>query len=468
MQSSNNQENLVAKEGKICYHLADGGKEKYTENTTPSLRTKSLPSFIYITGCDGTGKSTQASLLVDALTSRGIRPRRLWLRFPFVFSIPLLAYARLRGFSWYEQVAGVRHGYWDFHLSWLLKTIFPWLLLLDAALASIVKIYLPILFGRTIVCERFVIDMLVDLSLATRDRNLHKRLPGRTFKSLLPKDTSIILLDLDVKSIRARRPDLITDCRLEDRLETFRHISDDLDLRIFSSSTPMHELNRSILQHLDQQGADSHSSYAKFNPVIMGKLLSYPIVALASHWLFQSLFYMDRTERLFKLSLELVLTLIVFGFLSLRIHWFAGFLLAFIIAHTVNFLFNGHIWGVLKHYNLNFQDRESFNRYVQNLIERAGNESALGSFYIVGSLSREEWSPKSDLDARIIRYSGFFKGVRACWFALCERSRALFCKFPLDLYILDHPASLRRHNIDESASEVINLLPRRSSEKYSP
>src|SRR5690606_9788348 len=112
--------------------------------------------FIYITGCDGTGKTTQANLLLKHLEAAGGRPRHLWLRFPFFLTLPLLVYARLRGFSWYEEHDGVRQGYWNFRRSWVLRTLFPWVLLVDATLAAVVKVHLPLWMGRTIVCERFV------------------------------------------------------------------------------------------------------------------------------------------------------------------------------------------------------------------------------------------------------------------------------------------------------------------------
>jgi hypothetical protein len=102
--------------------------------------------FFYITGCDGTGKTTQADLLLSQLKSRGIKARKVWLRYPFYFSIPFLAYSRLRGFSWYEEIDGYRHGYWDFRGSWMMVHVFPWFLFLDSLISAMFYIYLPRLF----------------------------------------------------------------------------------------------------------------------------------------------------------------------------------------------------------------------------------------------------------------------------------------------------------------------------------
>lgn len=200
---------------------------------------------------------------------------------------------------------------------------------------------------------------------------------------------------------------------------------------------------------------ESDSGYAKVGSKFMRWFLRSPLGALISHWFFQSLFYMDPTERWFKLTLDLVLTLASLVLLTLWLPWQVALLIAFIFAHTLNFLFNGHLWGVLKHYSLINQDSESFNQYVQALKLRASSEPSIKNLFIFGSLSRQEWSPHSDFDARIIRYPGFLNGARACWFLLKERTRALFTKFPLDIYILDSPRSLDRLHPDETALDLL-------------
>jgi thymidylate kinase len=210
------------------------------------------PRFIYITGCDGTGKTTQARLLMEQLGAQGRCPVHVWLRFPFLFSLPLLMFARWRGYSWHEDHEGVRHGYWDFRSSWLLRTMLPWLLLIDAWIAAVRKIYLPLWRGRTIVCERFALDMLVDLAVAFGDDGIHRKLPGRLYKHLIPRGAIVAVLDLDAETARVRRPDLQTDHRLELRLTMFRQICQDLALPMLASTMSVSALNCQITEMSDQ------------------------------------------------------------------------------------------------------------------------------------------------------------------------------------------------------------------------
>ncbi len=202
--------------------------------------------FIYICGCDGTGKTTQAKILLAKVKRQGAKTRHLWLRFPFLFSVPLLAYARLAGWSWFEQTEGTRHGYWNFARSLILRRVFPWVLLLDAAVAAVRRVYIPLWLGHSVICERFVLDMLVDLAVACDQRQIHKRLPGTLFLRLIPRRSTVIVLDLDAKSIRARRPDLEYDRRLEERLLLFRQLAADLGLPVVSSSAAVDEVSTAI------------------------------------------------------------------------------------------------------------------------------------------------------------------------------------------------------------------------------
>jgi hypothetical protein len=415
-----------------------------------------LPRFIYITGCDGTGKSTQARLLLDQLETRGIKTQHLWLRFPFFCSIPLLAYARWRGLSWYEERNGVRHGYWDFRRSWFLRTLLPWTLLLDAALATATRVYPPLLLGKTIVCERFALDMVVDLSLAAGDAEFYRRRPAACLLRLLPAGSRVLVLDLDAGTVRDRRPTIKNDRRLDVRLEMYRTLSKSLGLQVLSSSASRQVLHQSIWREIETDFcSDERAGYAKARSYWVHRLLQSPLVAVASHWTFQSLLYMDPTERWFKIGLDLVLTLV--GALLLG-SWLSGgkaWLSAFVLAHTLNFLFNGHLWGVLKHYGFVNLNADQFDRYIQSLRQRARKEPSIQSILVYGSLVGSGWSPSSDLDARILRHTGIINGIRSCWFLLRERSRALFARFPVDIYVVDSRRSLEKLRSGERAVDLL-------------
>jgi hypothetical protein len=195
-------------------------------------------------------------------------------------------------------------------------------------------------------------------------------------------------------------------------------------------------------------------SYAKITNPILRMLLQRPIAGIGLHWAFQSLFYMDPTERWFKLSLDLILTLLIGLAVSAMVQSTLTWLSSFLLAHTLNFLFNGQLWGVLKTYGYVQKSYIEFTRYVEQLRRRAAGEPSIERLFACGSLARQEWSSASDLDARILRKQGFINGIRACWFLLKERSWALVNRFPLDLYVIDNITSLNRLRANEKGIEL--------------
>ena len=208
---------------------------------------------IYITGADGTGKSTHTKLLLKALRSSGKSCSHLWLRFPFLLSYPFLAFSRLRGYSWHEQENGHKHGYWSFQDSLLMREVFPWVYLIDAMIASLVRLRIPLWLGRTIVCERFVLDMLADVMVALNNPGFIHTLPGRAFLRVLPTCTEVIILDLDLHSIRKRRRDLQRDKRLECRIEAFRRIAEVGSFDLVSTMPSVEESSKAIRRQLGLQ-----------------------------------------------------------------------------------------------------------------------------------------------------------------------------------------------------------------------
>jgi predicted nucleotidyltransferase len=195
--------------------------------------------------------------------------------------------------------------------------------------------------------------------------------------------------------------------------------------------------------------------YANVDHPLLQRVFRYPAAALVSSWAFQGLLYMDRTERWFKLGLDAILTVIGFWILNPWASTGMSLIFAFLVSHTLNFLLNGQLWGMLKGYGLVEIDPAAFELYTNGIAARARKEPAVKRLLVYGSLVRGEQSKASDLDARIIRKPGILNGFKACWFLMRERTRATFAKFPLDMYVLDSEASLAKLRKDEEAVDLL-------------
>lgn len=159
---------------------------------------------------------------------------------------------------------------------------------------------------------------------------------------------------------------------------------------------------------------------------------------------------MDKTERAFYVLLEGLLFLPTFFAFSAITDLSWRLLCALIVDHTLHWLFNGHLYVVLREFGLSRVERGHFAEYVKGLRVRIAKERSVLAGAIFGSLSRGELDSSSDLDVRLIRRLGFGNGLRACAFTFLERSRALLHRFPLDVYVLDSLGPLSRMRVDES------------------
>jgi predicted nucleotidyltransferase len=158
---------------------------------------------------------------------------------------------------------------------------------------------------------------------------------------------------------------------------------------------------------------------------------------------------MDRTEKILKLSLTLFPAILMFFLFNYYYPMTFSIVISFIIAHTLNWIFNGHLFGLVRNFGIVYNEPQIIIDYANEIKIRVSKEKSIDCVAVYGSLSRDEIKPTSDLDVRIIRKPGITNGLRACMFGLIERSRALFDKFPIDLFVVDSTEHLKKMRDDE-------------------
>ena len=181
------------------------------------------PMFICITGIDGVGKTTHVNLILEHLREKGIKCQYKWLRFHHLFSLPLLAFCRVAGYTRLSTLGSSQKcSYHEFYKSRFVSSVYPWILFLDTFLFTVIKVYIPMFFGISIVCDRFVYDTLIDMAVATKDHEIHKKPVGKSFLKLIPKNAWFVMLDLDKSTIFSRRPELKDDLTFDERYRLYQ------------------------------------------------------------------------------------------------------------------------------------------------------------------------------------------------------------------------------------------------------
>ena len=168
---------------------------------------------------------------------------------------------------------------------------------------------------------------------------------------------------------------------------------------------------------------------------------------LLINWVMQGMRGMERKELTFRLLLEVALTLF-FGLCleTLGTGGALAFLLALLLAHSLNFFFNGQLWVCLRYCDFYRQDPEVIAAWRDRCFERLVDIPIVDEAVCIGSQACGRGTPgeRSDIDLRLFFVAGMEDWLAINLLMLRLRTSALFDGIPLDLYACDSPSSLDR------------------------
>ena len=168
------------------------------------MTRRRFPPVIAFFGPDGSGKSTQARLLLKHLRLHGYRARYAWIRgrhsfaFALAFLLTKLGYHRNIGYPSGtvkkvfdpQRLPGIRR-LWAFIE---LVSVLPWILL---------RVQLPIMLGYTIVADHYVVDTVVYLAYWLGEA-VFQSFSAKVLLSLIPRGSRLLFLNADTNTLSER------------------------------------------------------------------------------------------------------------------------------------------------------------------------------------------------------------------------------------------------------------------------
>lgn len=205
---------------------------------------------IYLTGTDGSGKTTYIKEIEVYLSNKGISVKHVWLRSPKIFSKPLMAYCRLVGLTKYNIIDGAKYGKHEFYKSKFVSYLFPVLQLFDFKIKwYFIKRHLK--KKEVWLLDRFSIDTLADLMVDTNRLDLHHTYIGKAFLKTIPKNSQIIVLDVEEGVIRSRKKDTLYDEHLSLKIAVYKLLAQTLELPIIDNNKTFKEVKYEIFRTLE-------------------------------------------------------------------------------------------------------------------------------------------------------------------------------------------------------------------------
>lgn len=172
-------------------------------------------------------------------------------------------------------------------------------------------------------------------------------------------------------------------------------------------------------------------------------ILNFKIIVLISNFFFQGMRYMSAGELLYKISITIILSLLIFLIIE-------NFFLSLLIAHFINYILNGQYFVLFRYLSVkSVMSRENlyeFIKIINNLIARYKPKDVL----VIGSLCRGKMNPSSDLDLRVYHKPDFKSSLKAYIMATRLRFLGLILKFPVDVYCFSDLSFLAKISDEET------------------
>ncbi len=187
-------------------------------------------------------------------------------------------------------------------------------------------------------------------------------------------------------------------------------------------------------------------------------LMQGPVGILGINWVFQGMRGMQRKELSFRLLLELFLAAIIYSLLPASVGTLPSALFATLLAHTINWLFNTHLWVCVRYFPIYHRNPSALTKFLAATERQLQSLTWLDEAVCIGSVGDSGGirSDRSDIDLRLFFGNGMINWVKTNLLLLYLRTTALVRIIPLDLYAYDDIQTLDRFRQDEGLKLLLD------------
>ena len=213
--------------------------------------------LICFTGVDGSGKTTHAKFLKKYLEEQGYSCRYVWGASRPFFSYFFFVLTRVLGY-WTNTKKNAYTDPLEYAPRLFVKNlgkVWHLFIFIDYQLKALVKIRLPLLVGKVVICDRYFYDFLMEIRLS----NVSSKKFTSVISKGMPKPLVTFLMDIPETLAKNRRN--FSYEFFSKRNEVFLDLAENFNFRVIDSSETLLGNQRKIrqetlrrMQELESQG----------------------------------------------------------------------------------------------------------------------------------------------------------------------------------------------------------------------
>ncbi len=170
---------------------------------------------------------------------------RVWSRWRPISSLPLLTLLLRGGYAQVHATSSI--GFVETRLPKKSGLASLWCLLtqVDNFMKTAVKLIVPLFLGYTILCDRYLLDLLVEGMADLHDPSTSRRVGYRLLR-LLPRPNAAFLVNVSADIAFNRKPDLPSLSHFVERVRLYQELSKTVDVQVLDGGQPIEKVHGEI------------------------------------------------------------------------------------------------------------------------------------------------------------------------------------------------------------------------------
>lgn len=211
------------------------------------------PDFVCIVGTDGSGKTTQCRRLHQTLEQEGHNVRYSWCKFEskllqYVVQAVKGVFAKKgEDMSSYDKRKEKKNSILS---NRLVRIPFLLFILIHYYTQVIRDIWIPLLRGKTVVCDRYVYDTVVDITVDFGYSVETARKLLAIYQRLIPQPDIVIYLEVEPKVSLERKDDIPNEEFVREKKAVYDALMADTGATIVSGHDTIDEVETNILREI--------------------------------------------------------------------------------------------------------------------------------------------------------------------------------------------------------------------------